>query len=124
MQLSAVRVFVRDLSAATPFYADRLGLPVTVDGTDQGWCVLRAGDVDLVLEAVAADAPADDQALVGRFTGLSFAVDDIEARYRSLQALGVPFAEPPARQPWGGVLATFTDPAGNALQLVQHPDAG
>jgi catechol 2,3-dioxygenase-like lactoylglutathione lyase family enzyme len=123
MQLSAARVFVRDLTAARRFYGQTLGLPLHADGSAFGYCVFRAGSVDLVVESVPADAPPDDQALVGRFTGLSFRVDDAEAAYRDLLARGVTFTEPPSLQLWGGVLATLQDPSGNALQLVQPPKA-
>jgi uncharacterized glyoxalase superfamily protein PhnB len=58
---------------------------------------------------------------VGRFTGLSFAVEDIAATHARLVAADVPFAGPPQKQFWGGTLATLTDPAGNQLQLVQYP---
>jgi lactoylglutathione lyase len=33
----------------------------------------------------------------------------------------VHFTGLPEKQQWGGVLATMQDPAGNELQLVQHP---
>ena len=83
--------------------------------------IFDCGGVRLVVEAVPADAPADEQALVGRFTGLSLAVGDIDAEHRRLAALGVRFTGAPERQFWGGWLATFCDPAGNELQLVQDP---
>jgi predicted enzyme related to lactoylglutathione lyase len=76
-----------------------------------------------VVEAVAPDADEDEQALVGRHTGLSFAVDDIQAAQQSMAARGVPFASTPERQAWGGWTTSFEDPDGNALQLVQHPTA-
>ena len=31
---------------------------------------------------------------------------------------------PPERQIWGGILATFCDPSGNQLQIVQRPATG
>jgi predicted enzyme related to lactoylglutathione lyase len=123
MQLYAARVFVRDLTAARQFYGQTLGLPLQADGSAFGYCVFRAGSVDLVVESVPADAPADDQVLVGRFTGLSFRVDDAATAYLDLQARGVTFTEPPGLQPWGGVLATLQDPSGNELQIVQPPKA-
>jgi predicted enzyme related to lactoylglutathione lyase len=121
MKLGAARVFVRDLAVAEAFYARVLGLPLRAGGWAHGYCVFDAGQVDLVVEAVPEDAPPKDQALVGRFTGLSFTVDDIEARHRELSASGVHFTGAPAAQPWGGTLATLRDPAGNELQLVQMP---
>ncbi len=122
MELSAARVFVRDIVAARRFYVEILGLPIKADGTQYGYCVFRSGGTDLVIEAVADDAPEEDRALVGRFTGLSFKVQDASAKHKELQALGVPFTGPPEKQFWGGVLATFQDPSGNGLQLVELPD--
>ena len=119
MKLSAARIFVHDLKAAHEFYAGRLGLPRTAGGPALDYFVYDAGPVQLVVEAVAPEAPEDEHALVGRFTGLSFAVPDIQARYRELLALGVHFTAAPQKQAWGGMLATFTDPSDNQLQLVE-----
>ncbi|MCA0240546.1 MAG: VOC family protein [Proteobacteria bacterium] len=122
MTIGAARVFVWDLDAAKRFYAEALGLSMKADGSAHGYCVFRAA-IDLVVEAVAPDAPAEERALVGRFTGLSFAVADAQAAYEALAAVGVAFSGPPERQAWGGVLATFSDPSGNELQIVQAPVA-
>jgi catechol 2,3-dioxygenase-like lactoylglutathione lyase family enzyme len=119
MELNTVRVFVDDIAAAKSFYANSLGLPLKHDGAEYGFCLFRPGGIDLLIEAVPKDAPADDIELVGRFTGLSFAVPDINATYTEMLAKGVKFTGEPERQPWGGILATFQDRAGNGLQLVQ-----
>lgn len=121
MRLSAVRLFVRELEPAARFYDAVLGLPRTAGDLAWGYLVFDAGSVELVVEAVAADAPGEDQVLVGRFTGVSFEVDDVVARHACLRDQGVEFIGAPELQPWGGVLATFLDPAGNGLQLVQRP---
>lgn len=123
MELKGVRVFVRDIVAARQFYGQLLGLPIKADGTAYGYCVFASGGVDLVVESVPDDAPAEDSALVGRFTGLSFTVSDVSAKHQALQALGVVFTGLPEKQTWGGTLATFQDPSGNALQIVQYPVA-
>jgi predicted enzyme related to lactoylglutathione lyase len=120
MKFSALRLFVNDLGAARDFYARALGLALDSPALDQGYCVFDAGGVLLIVEPVPADAPAEDRALVGRFVGASFAVDDVYAEYARLRALGIEFAGAPERQPWGGTLATFADPSGNRLQLVQY----
>jgi len=121
MKLNAARLFVRDLAAARHFYAEQLGLPLQVDGLAQGFCVFTTGAVRLVVESVPADAPADEQGLVGRLSGLSFEVADIVATHQALLARGVPFSGVPEQQAWGGMLATLHDPDGNALQLCQYP---
>lgn len=123
MNLNTVRVFVRDLGAAQPFYSSRLGLRLRAGRADLGYCVFDAGNTQLVVEYVPPDAPKEDQDLVGRFTGLSFAVADVQAKYRELLALGVRFTGAPELQAWGGVLATFQDPEGNEMQIAQAADA-
>jgi predicted enzyme related to lactoylglutathione lyase len=123
MELNTARVFVKDIESAKQFYSGKLGLKIKADGSQYGYCVFNAGSTDLVVETVADDAPDEDRVLVGRFTGLSFTVRDVEAKYRELAASGVPFTGLPEKQQWGGILATLQDPAGNELQIVQHTAA-
>ena len=59
------------------------------------------------------------QRLIGRHTGIAFAVPDLDAAYRELAAKRVRFTLPPTKQPWGGYLATFADPDGNIFYLDQ-----
>ena len=123
MNLCTARVFVRDLAQARRFYAETLGLKPVAGSLEHGYCVFDTGGFELVVESVSNDAPQEDQALVGRFTGLSFTVADVQQTYRSLAAAGVEFTGAPERQFWGGILATLKDPAGNELQVVQHASA-
>jgi DNA-binding transcriptional MerR regulator len=110
--VAAVRLFVRDLTAARTFYGERLGLTEMSEGP--GWAVFDGGPVQIVVE----DARGD---LVGRFAGISFAVDDAGAACDALAARGVEIVHQPARQPWGGTLAHLADPDGNVLTLVEYP---
>ena len=48
-------------------------------------------------------------------------VGDIHAVHARLTRAGVVFARPPEREEWGGWVATFADPDGNTLQLMQLP---
>ncbi len=116
MQVYALRIFVQDLPAALAFYRDVMGLPVLweQEGTAFG---LDAG-ISLIVETVPNDAPEEDRALVGRFIGCSFKVDDIQDSYERLRAAGASFHGAPAQQAWGGTLAHFDDPSGNVLTLV------
>lgn len=123
MELNTARVFVRDIEPAKDFYSRLLGLQIKVDGSEYGYCVFKAGSTELVVERVAEDAPEEEKILVGRFTGLSFTVQDAETKHRELAERGVPFTGLPETQFWGGVLATLQDPSGNELQIVQHPAA-
>jgi predicted enzyme related to lactoylglutathione lyase len=123
MELNTARVFVSDIGAAKTFYEQKLGLQLKADGTEHGYCVFKSGNTELIVESVAADAPEEDRVLVGRFTGLSFTVQDAVAKHIELQGRGVPFTGPPEKQFWGGILATLEDPSGNELQIVQQPTA-
>jgi predicted enzyme related to lactoylglutathione lyase len=51
-------------------------------------------------------------------------VADIHALHRSLSDEGVEFIRPPEKEGWGGWVATFKDPDGNIVQLLQFPAAG
>jgi predicted enzyme related to lactoylglutathione lyase len=106
MNLGAARIFVRDIAEAKSFYTQRLGLTVEVADEEHGFCMFDTGTTKLIVEAIGGE---DDEgrALVGRLTGLSFPVEE--------------FTGTPEQQYWGGWLATFKDPAGNRLQLVQQP---
>jgi predicted enzyme related to lactoylglutathione lyase len=123
MELNTARVFVRDIAAAKQFYEHKLGLSLKADGSAHGYCVFDPGGMNLVVESVADDAPEEDKRLVGRFTGLSFAVEDAMAKHLELQALGVVFTGLPEQQFWGGIIATLQDPSGNSLQICQSPRA-
>src|SRR5262249_27987256 len=116
MRLYGIRVFVHDFEAARRFYRDTLGLKEKwAHGGNAAGFDLGA---DLIIEGGAADADAEDRALVGRVVGCSIEVEDIGATVSALTAKGVEFTGPPERQGWGGVLAHFKDPSGNVLTLL------
>lgn len=52
---------------------------------------------------------------------IHFAVADIQAVHARLARAGVVFSRLPEREEWGGWVATFADPDGNTLQLMQLP---
>lgn len=60
MNLNTARVFVRDIARTRAFYGQALGLRLVADGQAQGYCVFDAGHCELVVEAVARDAPPQD----------------------------------------------------------------
>ncbi len=52
---------------------------------------------------------------------LNLTVADIHAAHDRRTRAGVVFSREPAREDWGGWVATFPDPDGNILQLMQLP---
>jgi predicted enzyme related to lactoylglutathione lyase len=55
---------------------------------------------------------------------VNLTVADIRAVHERLARAGVVFTRAPAREEWGGWVATFADPDGNVLQLMQLPAPG
>ncbi|MBI2935478.1 MAG: VOC family protein [Chloroflexi bacterium] len=52
---------------------------------------------------------------------VNLGVEDIHAAAQRLTAQGVEFLRPPEQEAWGGWVATFRDPDGNLLQLLELP---
>lgn len=116
--IDSIRVFTFDMRTARPFYTDTLGLKAKLITDDIA--IFDTGGARLILET-ADPEDADERDLVGRFVGLSFAVDNIDSVCTELQNRGARLDDPPAQQDWGGTLAHITDPDGNVLTLVQYP---
>ena len=113
VQLSYINLFVSDLGQAVRFYSQTLGFELLFEDAEFGYASFQTGPVRL---AVAA---TDDAALIGRHTGIGFAVDDLIAAHKTLADKGVEFSMPPEKQPWGGFMAMFLDPDGNSFYLDQ-----
>lgn len=107
--------------AMRAFYLDVLGLEARSD---------RAQFVSFAWGSEDPTAPrltiSVHSALEGRSrdpfrTMLNLAVTDIEAVHGRLVARGVAFVRPPEREHFGGRFATFEDPDGNLVQLLEQP---
>lgn len=118
MHVSYVNVFVRDLASATRFYRDTLGLELQYSSPEHGYASFAAGSIRL---GIAVGGPEQSD-LIGRHTGVGFEVADLEAEHERLDGLGVRFAMPPTKQPWGGFMALFSDPDGNVFYFDQTAD--
>jgi len=108
-------VFVTDLARAKAFYADTLGLPL-------------AGETEMLLEffpgspttlGVALALQDEARKLVGRHTGITLRVEQIERLCDTLTMAGARFVEPLESSPWGK-MAVVADPDGNQFALVDR----
>lgn len=107
-------------AAMADFYRDILHLPVRTDR--RGFVSFAWGTPphDRRLTVTVHDrlaGPATDPFHVM----VNLATDDIECDAARLTAAGVPCDRPPERESWGGMVATFRDPDGNVVQLLQLP---
>jgi uncharacterized glyoxalase superfamily protein PhnB len=58
----------------------------------------------------------------GPETILDFLVDDVDAEYERIKALGVEWVMPPTTQPWGNRSMIFRDPGGNLINVFARPE--
>ena len=117
--IDAIRIFSDDFQTTKDFFVDALGFVIGFEG--EGVVVYDLPGTKLILEEVALSEP-EAAGMVGRFTGVSFAVEDIKATYKDLKAKGVDFEGKPEMEEWGGALAHFRDPANNVFTLIQYPN--
>jgi catechol 2,3-dioxygenase-like lactoylglutathione lyase family enzyme len=112
---------VDDLQKAQQFYAETLGLKITVLDEEHGLMSLNLPDRDVLVYLKGDFVPAT-------YTILNFEVDDIDAAVDDLAARGVSFEqydEMPQddkgiMREGGPLIAWFKDPAGNVLSVLQE----
>jgi lactoylglutathione lyase len=98
------------------FYRDVLGLPVRTlkDGfVNFAWGTFRI--------SVSVHEEVEGRSRDPLRVMVNLSVPEIGAEYERLRGQGVVFSRPPEAEEWGGMVATFTDPDGNTLQLMQLP---
>ena len=118
LRLWYVNVFVTDLKRAVDFYQHTLGLALKFADEKFGYASFAPGGPGFGIARVDP-AAKETQGLIGRHTGIGWGVPDLTAAYERLKAKGVRFTMAPTKQPWGGFMATFTDPDGNGFYLDQ-----
>ena len=126
MNLYVTSVFVDDQAKALDFYTRTLGFELKQDIPlgEHRWLTVTGRDdpdgTELLLEPDVHPAVGPyRQALAADGIPLaSFRVDDLDAEYERLRALGVHFVQPPTAA--GSVkMAVLDDTCGNLVQLVE-----
>ena len=119
-RLDHVYYWTRDMSRAVAFYRDVLGLELARRSGDS-WAEFRAGPgVFLALHGAVEGRAVQP----GGATAV-FAVDDLDASIRTLEERGVRFDEEQAGEVAGFArFASFTDPDGNTVQLIEYAQQG
>jgi predicted enzyme related to lactoylglutathione lyase len=101
--------------AMRDFYVDTLGLSPR---SDRDYLVNFEWGEQRLTVSIHHDLEAPEAREPLRIM-VNLAVDDIHAVAARLEGRGVAFTRPPEQEPWGGWIATFHDPDGNTLQLLQ-----
>jgi predicted enzyme related to lactoylglutathione lyase len=113
-KMKNIVVFVRNFNAAKRFYKEQLKLPL-VQESQAIMEFFPGGGPTLGVSLAMHDAALP---LVGRHTGITLQVKEIDALCQGLAAAGVEFAEPLEKTPWGK-MAVVKDPDGNLFALVE-----
>ncbi|HEY2490228.1 MAG TPA: VOC family protein [Streptosporangiaceae bacterium] len=128
MELAQSRIVTDDVARLAGFYARLLGVPVTLNDY---YVELQAGPAsvgfsrrrfteyreDDCREAAEAGRRRQDEVI------LDFLVDDVDAEYPRIAALGVEWVLLPTTQPWGNRSMIFRDPAGNLVNVFSRTPA-
>lgn len=107
-------VWSEDLHNLLPFYRDTLGLKVGAEAP--GFVVFGDPNGPAIALGTHSEVKGRNADPARHIVG--FEVDDVRAEAARLKAAGVEFIEEPNEQGFGWI-ATFKDPEGNLLQLLQ-----
>ena len=124
MELVQSRIVTDDVARLAGFYARLLGVPVTLNDyyvelqagpTTVGFSRRRFTEYrDDCREAAGGGRQRQDEII------LDFLVDDVDAEYPRIAALGVEWVLLPTTQPWGNRSMIFRDPAGNLVNVFSR----
>lgn len=113
-----ITVWVSDQDKAYDFYVNKLGFTVETDQTmPNGFRWLEVVPPGAETHLAIAKPNSGQEDTIGGFSGFGFDADDLQATYDDLVAKGVNFTVPLTKQPWGAMMAQFTDPDGNVFML-------
>ena len=123
MELVQSRIVTDGVARLAGFYAQLLGVPVTLNDY---YVELQAGPASVGFSRRRFTEYRDDDcgeaAKAGRQDEviLDFLVDDVDGEYPRIAALGVDWVLLPTTQPWGNRSMIFRDPAGNLVNVFSR----
>ena len=114
--LVGVTLWTDDLERMFRFYHDSLRLPLHSRHDD--FIAFQLGEIRFNIGLHGnIKGPSQDPYRIMPHLG----VEDIHREHQRLLQEGVEFIRPPEQEHWGGWIATFKDPDGNILQMLQLP---
>ena len=120
MELAQCRLVSDDVEGLAGFYARLLAVPTALN---EYYVEIQAGPASVgfsrrrFTEHREADGPPASGPGRRDDIILDFLVDDVDAEYPRIAALGVEWVMPPTTQPWGNRSMVFRDPAGNLVNV-------
>ena len=123
MDLAQCRLVTDDVAGLAGFYARLLAVPTALN---EYYVEIQAGAASMgfsrrrFTEHRAAGLPLACGPVRPDDIILDFLVDDVDAEYERIAALGVDWVMPPTTQPWGNRSMMFRDPAGNLVNVFSR----
>jgi len=123
MRLVQSRFVTGNVERLASFYSRLFGVPVALNDY---YVEIQAGPASVGFSrrrfteytdqgpGAGSDPPRPDEVI------LDFLVDDVDAEYPRVAALGVDWLLPPTTQPWGTRSMIFRDPAGNLVNVFSR----
>jgi catechol 2,3-dioxygenase-like lactoylglutathione lyase family enzyme len=118
MNLSSVRLIVRDLKKLVAFYEAVTALPARWLNDD--FAEIRTGTSTLALgseRTVKLFAEGAARAGENHTAIIEFLVDDVDAVFARLDGVVTELVQPPTTMPWGNRSLLFRDPEGNLINV-------
>lgn len=114
--LVSIRIITEDLDAMVDFYERLTGATAVRPAPVFAEILTPTATLALGSSAtVPLFAPGSAEAGANRSTILEFLVDDVDAEYTRLAALGMEFVAAPALMPWGNKVFFLRDPDQNLV---------
>jgi predicted enzyme related to lactoylglutathione lyase len=100
-------------SAMRDFYVEALGLVPRTERSDFVNFAWGSARLSIGVHDQVGDVSGDPLRIM-----VNFAVDDLDDFHNRMETAGVPCLRRPSPEPWGGRVATYSDPDGNVIQLL------
>jgi catechol 2,3-dioxygenase-like lactoylglutathione lyase family enzyme len=107
-----ITLYVSDLRKAAEFYEKTPGFNKKYEYSS--YVGFECGGVEIGLRPGRKEKRRIEDA-----PSVEFFVDDVDATFEALRNKGVKFIKDPHDEPWGGRMASFLDPDGNLLEIMQ-----
>ncbi|MDP9236576.1 MAG: VOC family protein [Chloroflexota bacterium] len=110
----AINLTSEDPQRLMQFYKEVVGLPPQAEMGDGA---LKVGGATLFIDGhsdTKGGAKEPQRVLI------NFFISDLPAEQKRLETAGAKFIRKEGKEPWGGVISTFTDPDGNYCQLIEY----
>ncbi len=117
MKLTGICLVTESVPALARFYAEILGCKADGDDTHTEFNIGGMGMAIFSRKGTEEMAPGSMQGAGYGGVTIMIQVDNVDAQYERLKALGVEIVKAPQTYPWGARSVWFRDPDGNLVDF-------